>query len=92
MTNEDPRRALDNPEWYLWIYRADGLRTIIDAGRLLELHNGAIPESTTERLLVNHREWLRTLISYALGEVVIEIPEAGPLPEWNEAWLASWTG
>jgi hypothetical protein len=92
MTNEDPRRALDNPEGYLWIYRADDLLTIIDAGRLHELHNGASPESTTERLLVNHREWLRVLVTYALGEGVVEIPEAGPLPEWNETWLMSWEG
>jgi hypothetical protein len=37
--------------------------------------------------LVENREWLRILIKHVLGESLMEIAEAGPLSNWNEAWL-----
>jgi hypothetical protein len=67
---------------------ADGRLTVIDGDRLRELYyGGAAPEDTTEKLLVNNREWLRIYVKHALGEWPITILEAGPLPAWDAAWL-----
>jgi hypothetical protein len=85
---DDYARHLEIPEDYLWIRRSNGPTYAIPGDRLRELYYGAAaPEDTTEELLVNNREWLRVYVKHALEEWPITIPEAGPLPGWDEGWL-----
>jgi hypothetical protein len=103
-TTPDDYSALDYPEDFLWVRRPDllgefvhrlpqcrsGSLSAIPGDRLRELYYAAAaPEDPTEEMLVRNREWLRIYVNYALGEWPITIPEAGPLPEWDQGWLLS---
>jgi len=99
-----PGDARDQPEDFLWVRRTDplgefvhrlpqcrsGSLDVIPGDRLRELYyGGAAPVDATEEMLVNNREWLRIYVKHVLGEWPITIPEAGPLPEWDQGWLLS---
>ena len=99
-----PNDPLDHPEDFLWVRRTDllgefvhrlpecrsGSLNAIPGDRLRELcYGGTAPEGATEELLANNREWLRIYVKHALGEWPITIPEAGPLPRWDQGWLLS---